>query len=102
MPYTVSDSSFKQQRGTSTFLLEGQDGEANHVAGLNEIPGAEEDQPPLPVAILFNMGQLRSEDNMVAKRNTTTSSTRLSGSRETFDKLGQQGVIPTKPVRLRI
>jgi hypothetical protein len=37
--YAVSDGSFKQQRGTSAFVLEGSDGKASQVIGLNEIPG---------------------------------------------------------------
>jgi hypothetical protein len=42
--YAVSDGSFKQKRGTSAFLLEGSDGEANRVIGMNEIPGEADEQ----------------------------------------------------------
>ena len=42
--YAVSDGSYKQNRGTSAFLLEGKDGETNRVVGVNQIPGEMEDQ----------------------------------------------------------
>jgi hypothetical protein len=42
--YAVSDGSYKQNRGTSAFLLEGKGGETNRVVGVNGIPGAAEDQ----------------------------------------------------------
>jgi hypothetical protein len=42
--YAVSDGSFKEQRGTSAFLLEGPTGEATRIIGMNEIPGSLEDQ----------------------------------------------------------
>ena len=37
--YGVSDGSYKDDRGTSGFLIEGDSGETNRITGGNEIPG---------------------------------------------------------------
>ena len=44
--YAVSDGSYKDQRGTSAFLLQGPDGTNGRILGMNEIPGSDQDQSP--------------------------------------------------------
>ena len=39
--YAVSDGSYKDQRGTSAFLLQGPAGTKGSVLGMNEIPGSD-------------------------------------------------------------
>jgi hypothetical protein len=39
MAYGVSDGSYKDDRGTSAFLLEGESGETNQIMRVNKIPG---------------------------------------------------------------
>jgi hypothetical protein len=42
--YAVSDRSYKEDRGTSAFLLEGENGSEGRILGMNEIPGDSPDQ----------------------------------------------------------
>ena len=84
--YAVSDGSFKQQRGTSAFLLEGIDGETNRIVGFNEIPGAQEDQPPYRSELGGISGILATVDCICRVHSITTGSIncRLDGIQAMF------------------
>jgi hypothetical protein len=96
--YAVSDGSFKQQRGTSAFLLEGSDGSDNRVVGLNEIPGEADEQSAYRSELGGISGVIAAVDCICRLHGITTGgiNCRLDGEQAL---LHASGVDPLDPQR---
>ncbi len=97
--YAVSDGSYKQNRGTSAFLLEGRDGETNRVTGLNEIPGAPSDQSAYRSELGGISGIIATVDCLCRFHHVSSGSinVRLDGEQTL---LNASGTAPLNPKRL--
>jgi hypothetical protein len=97
--YAVSDGSYKQQWNTSAFLLESRDCKSGRVIGLNEIPGAPEDQSAYRSELAGISGIMAVVD-CLCRLHYLTSGTihcRLDGEQAMLNASSDQPLDPQQP-----
>jgi hypothetical protein len=97
--YGVSDGSYKDERGTSAFLLEGGSGETNRIMGGNEIPGYSTEQSSYRAELGGIEGIIALVDCVVQVHSITSGSIRvgLDGEQAMLNAGGDWPLRPGQP-----
>jgi hypothetical protein len=95
--YAVSDGSYKDNRGTSAFLLESGTGDGR-IIGMNEIPGAAKDQSPYRSELGGISGVLATVDCLCRRHQIKTGSItcRLDGFQAMYHASGPDPLDPQR------
>jgi hypothetical protein len=97
--YGVSDGSYKDARGTSTFLIEGDSGKTNRILGVNKIPGDPKEQSSYRAELGGIVGILAIVDCVVQVHNITKGKIKvgLDGEQAMLNAGGDWPLKPGQP-----